>query len=291
MMPPCGIIACMLIRLNPRIPVVWRTPDTLQVGIDAPLAVIETTTPGVERVIAALRAGAPLPVVEYVSEAGGATPAQTEALLAKLGPALEGEPEPPATYRVVVDGDAPTAERISGLLRELGIEVSSGAATPDQTDAADLAVIVGYYALPPERYGRWLRRDTPHLPVVFSDAEIRVGPLVEPGTGPCLSCLELSHIDTDPAWPAMAIQLLARATPPEDIGQQIEVSALVAGWVADRLRSGRAGTGTTAAIIAVATGVVTPREHLPHAGCGCQSLPRIASAPAVTVAAARPTPS
>jgi hypothetical protein len=196
---------------------------------------------------------------------------------------------------VVVDGHAPTAQRIGGLLGELGIDVSwrgAPASTDDQAaDAADLAVIVGYYALPPERYGRWLRRDIPHLPVVFSDTEIRVGPLIEPGSGPCLGCLELSHIDTDAAWPAIAIQLLALPEVVEDVGQQIEVSALVAGWVIDRLTADRPGSGTTAAIITSATGVVTLREHQRHERCGCRSLTEIGISPSACAVATPSTPS
>ena len=296
--PSSGIIVRMLVRLNPHIPVVWRTPDSLQVGIDAPLAVFDATAPGVERVIAVLRSGAPLPIVEYVAEASGASAVETAELLRVLQPALipESQPEPvQRPWRVVVDGHAPTAQRIGGLLRELGVDVASHSAvasTADQAaDAADLAVIVGYYALPPERYGRWLRRDIPHLPVVFSDTEIRVGPLIEPGSGPCLGCLELSHIDADAAWPAIAIQLLALPEVVEDVGQQIEVSALVAGWVIDRLRAARPGPGTTAAVIAVATGVVTLREHRPHERCGCRSLTGNEIAPAACAVATPSTPS
>ncbi|MFT2815794.1 hypothetical protein [Leifsonia sp. A12D58] len=286
----------MLVRLNPRIPVVWRTPDSLQVGIDAPIAVFDATTPGIERLIAVLRTGAPLPIIEYVAEASGASAFQVAELLRILQPALLAEPEAKhLQWRVVVDGTAPTAQRISGLLGELGIGVSSrsGVASTDDlaADAADLAVVVGYYALPPERYGRWLRRDIPHLPVVFSDTEIRVGPLIEPGTGPCLGCLELSHIDADAAWPAIAIQLLAGPEIVEDVGQQIEVSALVAGWVIDRLTADRPGPGTTAAVIDSATGSVTLREHRPHEHCGCRSLTENVTAPEASAVASPSTPS
>ena len=303
MVPPYGIIGRMLVRLNPAIPVVWRTPTTLQVGIDAPLAVFDATTPGIERLLAVLRTGAPLPIIEYVAEASGATALETAELLRVLQPAMLSESQqqqqPDAgtrPWRVVVDGRAPTAQRISGLLRELGVEVSSraGEASADDSraaDAADLAVVVGYYALPPERYGRWLRRDIPHLPVVFSDTEIRVGPLVEPGTGPCLGCLELRRIDSDAAWPAIAIQLLDLAETVESVAHQIEVSTLVVGWVVDRLRADRAGRGTTAAVISCASGVVTLREHRPHERCGCRSLPENATSPAACAAATPSMPS
>ena len=91
MVPPYGIIGRMLVRLNPAIPVVWRTPTTLQVGIDAPLAVFDATTPGIERLLAVLRTGAPLPIIEYVAEASGATALETAELLRVLQPAMLSE--------------------------------------------------------------------------------------------------------------------------------------------------------------------------------------------------------
>lgn len=38
-----------------------------------------------------------------------------------------------------------------------------------------------------------------------------VGPLVVPGTSPCLRCLDLARTDLDPGWPAIAVQLATNA--------------------------------------------------------------------------------
>lgn len=49
-----------------------------------------------------------------------------------------------------------------------------------------------------------------HLAVAVSGDAARVGPLVLPGRGPCLWCLEHRARDADPAWPAIADQLRLR---------------------------------------------------------------------------------
>jgi bacteriocin biosynthesis cyclodehydratase domain-containing protein len=283
----------MVIRLDPRYPLVWRSPDTIQLGIDNPVVVIAGVTPALERVIAALRGGVPRGGVVMLGRQAGASDADISALLRLLRPALlvtpetarfprPAEPAPPA---VCVDGQGPTADRILRLLSDLGIPAQAG------EDDAALAVLVGHFALEPARHGRWLRRDLPHLPVLFSDSEVRVGPLVEPGTGPCLHCLELAHVDEDPAWPAIACQLLFRQARTETARASIDVAALVAGLVQDRLTSGVSELTQASLAIDGATGAVRRRAHRPHERCGCQALPGTATAPAASAAAGRWPPS
>jgi bacteriocin biosynthesis cyclodehydratase domain-containing protein len=165
-----------------------------------------------------------------------------------------------------VDGTGPTADRLRALLAELGIRVVA-------TEDPDLAVLVDHFVFAPERHGRWLRRDVPHLPVLFSDAEVRVGPLVEPGAGPCLTCLELERVDDDPAWPAIACQLLHRTAPTETPRLSIQAATAAAGIVHDRLFA--RSNEYTAASLAIDGESLTVRRraHRPHGRCGCRFLP------------------
>jgi bacteriocin biosynthesis cyclodehydratase domain-containing protein len=274
----------MILRLDPGIPLVWRTPDSIQLGIDRPLAVFPGVTPALEQVVVALRTGIPPSAALLIGENAGACAAEINALLRALRPALlrVAAPERPArhppatatataTATVCVDGDGPTAQRIRVMLQDLGFVI--GARTPDAESGAALAVIVGHYVLEPERHGHWLRRDIPHLPVVFSDTEIRLGPLVEPGIGPCLYCLELRHLDDDPAWPAMAGQLLNREAPTETPRNSIETATRVAGIVADRLHTGQNSLAATTLLVDADTRRVRRRANQPHERCGCRSLP------------------
>ncbi|WEO78544.1 TOMM precursor leader peptide-binding protein [Cryobacterium sp. SO2] len=289
----------MILRLDPRYPLVWRTPDTIQLGIDRPLAIVPGVTAPLESVIAALRVGVPRSGALMLGRQAGATDAATIALLRALAPALvtvdrrqvrRGEPaavtsswfSPPTGPDasgprpvVCVDGAGHTADRIRGLLTDLGVGVVSAGAQEQAPGrmAPDLAVIVDHFVLAPERHGRWLRRDVPHLPVLFSDAEARVGPLVEPGAGPCLTCLELERVDDDPAWPAIASQLLHRTAPTETTRLGIEVATAVAGIVHERLFAASNEFAAASLAIDAETLMVRRRAHRPHERCGCRFLP------------------
>jgi bacteriocin biosynthesis cyclodehydratase domain-containing protein len=285
----------MVLRLDPRYPLVWRTPDTIQLGIDRPLAVVPGVTAPLESVISALRVGVPRSGALMLGRQAGATDAATSALLQALAPALvDLDSRPALPDRVVpaleparspddrvspsgsgvspavcVDGAGPTADRLRALLTELGIRVVA----TGTTDTTDLAVLVDHFVLAPERHGRWLRRDVPHLPVVFSDAEVRVGPLVEPGAGPCLTCLELERVDDDPAWPAIACQLLHRTAPTETTRLSIEAATTAAGIVHDRLFAASNEFAAASLAIDADTLAVRRRAHRPHERCGCRFLP------------------
>ncbi|WP_129590525.1 TOMM precursor leader peptide-binding protein [Cryobacterium aureum] len=262
----------MALRLNPRYPLVWRTPDCVQLGVDHAIVTIDGLTLAHEAVLSALAAGVHRSGAMLLGTLAGASAAEVTHLLELLAPALlyvpDDAPTPvtPLPRTVLVDGVGPTAFRVRTLLANLGIE------DPLPGNEPDLAVLVGQYVFSPERHGHWLRRDIPHLPVVFSDSAARVGPLVEPGQGPCLTCLELAHVDSDPAWPAMACQLAPRQAPSETPRLSFEVAARVAGLVQDRLETGQSAVFARSLRIDAVTGTVTRSEHRLHERCGCQAL-------------------
>jgi len=293
----------MAIRLDPRYPVVWRSPDTLQVGVDHPLIVLAGVGTGLESVVSALQAGIPRSGAVLLGKQAGASAEAVSALINGLGPALLPEhgaaPVPVADSSpraVCIDGIGPTADRLLLLLRDLGVGSlslhdaelagtgSTGSAPPRREPLSKpprepaLAVIIGDYVLDPRRHARWVRRDIPHLPVIFSDTEVRIGPLVEPGFGACLRCVELAHVDHDAAWPALACQLVSRRSLTETTRISIDVAAQVALIVHDRLMTGSSKLTATSSrspslVIDVGTGRIRRRAHRPHERCGCRSLP------------------
>jgi bacteriocin biosynthesis cyclodehydratase domain-containing protein len=291
----------MVLRLDPRVPIVWRTPDTIQLGIDRPLAVIAGMTPALERVLVALRSGVPREGALMLGNEAGASNFQIDVLLQALRPALLSPPatDAPQAGRVCVDGTGRTADRLRELLSDLGLSVitlhepghGADRAAGDSIPDAALAVIVSHYVIEPERHGRWLRRDIPHLPVVFSDTQVRYGPLVEPGSGPCLTCLELQRLDDDPDWPAIAVQLMSRRAPTETPLVSTEVASAVARLIAARLLSGPSSGESLSYAHDAETGTVTRRAHLPHGRCGCRSLTGNATSPEERVVALRTLPS
>jgi len=284
----------MILRLNPRLPLVWRTPDTIQVGIDHPVVVVSGVTFALESVIAGLQAGVPLSGALLLGREGGASAATVTRLIEQLGPALveHGTCGPVARPIVVVDGAGPTSERLRVLLRELDL-VGGAAARPSNTPPA-LAVLIGHYVLQPDRHTHWLRRDVPHLPVIYGDAGVRIGPLVHPGAGPCLVCVELAHVDLDPAWPALACQLVRRTAATETPRLSMEVAARVAALAHDLLGNRAAHSAPLlghSVVIDAATGEVTRRVHLAHERCACRALPENETVPDRIAAGFRPSTS
>lgn len=292
---------------------VWRDPATLQIGIDPPRVVLEHVTSVEERLIAALGVGVTRAGLDVV--AGDRTDL-VESLLGRLAPALDtscrGRPA-----RVSVTGSGIVADLVVRLLASSGVAVavisqSAQAVTADPetdptgTDDADtgedLALIVARGVVSPAVRSRWLRRDTPHLAIVTSDAAVRIGPVIEPGHGPCLVCLERHRRDADHAWPAIASQLLTH--PPVDPPAPIaaEAAAIIARRVLDRLgSSGPAARSSTpprpTEIRVGAVGEVAEREVGRHPECGCAQLdpepthlrvlPERVEEPALLAAAAR----
>ena len=281
----------MALRLNPQYPLVWRTPDCVQLGIDQALVTITGLTVAHEVVLCALAAGVHRSGAVLLGTLAGASAAEVARLLDLLEPVLlyvpDDAPPPvaPLPRRVLVDGTGPTAHRLRTLLSNLGIE------EPAAGDEPELVVLIGQYVFAPERHGRWLRRDIPHLPVVFSDSTARVGPLVEPGFGPCLTCLELTHVDIDPAWPAMACQLAPRQAPSETPRLSFEVAARVAGLVQDRLETGKSPVFARSLRIDAVTGIITRSVHPLHERCGCQALAESETVPELRELAPPPTTS
>lgn len=260
----------MILRLDPRLPLVWRTPASVQLGIDPVVVVLDDVTELDERMLSALVVG--------VSDSGlamlaGSRNAERDALLAALGPALSTAPLTQPTATVAVHGAESLVSAIATTLAQSGIDVVTG---PDAASLAEqrptLAVIAAHYVLQPDVHGLWLRRDVPHLPVVLGDAGMTVGPFIEPGTGPCLLCLELHRRDLDPAWPAIAAQLLGRRSRAESPVVVMEAAAAACRLVLERLRAG-AGPGAAASLrLDAATGRREVRTWQRHPDCGCSGI-------------------
>jgi bacteriocin biosynthesis cyclodehydratase domain-containing protein len=288
----------MVVRLDPKLPVLWRTPTSLQVGLDPARVVMTDVSPLQERLLAAVVTGTTESALETLAGRTDFARDQVRRLLVALDPALE-RPVSPAPGHVAVCGTGPTAERIGELLGSEGIRVSL---VHDERSAAtlevDVAVLVGHYVLAPWHLSFWLRRDVPHLPVVFSDTGARVGPVLTPGRGPCLYCLELARSDEDPAWPALATQLLGRHGPAETPLLSTEAAVLAIRRVLAALRGSGDGLDRDAVTLTL-SGTSTRRAPARHDGCLCsaealqgigsEAWPRSGSAPTPSTTGARPS--
>jgi len=269
----------VILRLDPTVPVVWRSPTAVQLGVDPVVCVFDGVSYATERLLAALAVGVPEEGLAVVAEAAGVGEAYADALLAAVRPALlagdalrPAPPRSPGELHVAVDGDGPAARQLAAVLRGLGVRLAETLPDPAGAAALDAAVVFGSYGVATGRHGAWLRRDVPHLGVVFGERSARIGPFVEPGVGPCLACLDLSRADADPAWPVIASQLAGKRSPVE--GGRLEASVtlrVVRELLAHLLDGSRELVG--ASLELGVDGSQSRLTHEPHARCGCRALP------------------
>ena len=262
-------------KITSTLPLIWRTPTSIQIGLDNPRAVLPKLFPAEERFLSALRTGFGDASLPTVAEECGLTSEERDAFLTAIAPALIPA-SPQTSLRIALDGQGPLVDSLGLLLIASGHRVLR--ATAHTAGKCDLAIVVGDYALEPHRPGAWLSRDIPHLPVVFSDESARIGPLL--GTTPqetsltdypCDQCIELSHRDRDNCWVAMASQLVGSPAPSQTPLVNAEICALIARWITTG--SAELISSHTAQLLSVDGSRESVTFYL-HPDCACQALPR-----------------
>jgi len=251
----------MVLKLDPRYPLVWRSPDGVQFGVASPIATIDGITSADERMIAALTEGVSESGLGMIGRSAGASGLDVAALLQRVRPALAAPG--PVAQRVLVSGGGPTADAVTRAVASTGHSLVS--------EHPDLVVLVANFVVPPALHGAWLRRDVPHLPVVVTDATVEVGPLVEPGIGPCLYCLLRDRTERDRAWPAIAAQLSGKVSAADTPVLAGEVAAIVGRLVSSRLEHGPASVHR-ALSLDIDSGVISSTEIEARDDCGCLGL-------------------
>ena len=265
-------------RIDPRLPLLWRTPSEIQIGFAAPRAVLVDLTPAEEYVVSALHSGVSDVSLRALGAQRGMSDAELSNLVARIAPALE----PPGRVtlpQVAVEGGGLGAARIAHTLTEAAFTVVGakglldGAdhhtpSSPLPTDGTHLiAIVVAAMVLAPERCGRWLRRGVRHLPVVWLDTEVHVGPLIDPGRTACWHCIELARCDVDAARRALVTQVAGRPAASETNRTTQEVALRVARWI-DGSDAPEPGTALS---LQVSSGRWHPMATTPHAACSCHT--------------------
>ena len=142
----------------------------------------------------------------------------------------------------------------------------SGGATPD------VLVVVESGAADPERGQLLVGLGVPHLSVVIREGDAVVGPLVVPGAGPCLRCLDLHRADVDPAWPAVLGELVGPA-PADEVGVVAAVCAGLAAAAVLGVVDGDRPTAGRTYEVGLPDAVPRARDWPVHPLCGCTGLP------------------
>lgn len=268
-------------RLDPAVPLLWRDGETLQIGIEGTLR-IAASEPWVERLVARMAAGFRRAAFDVIAHAAGAPRAEARLLLARLEPLLVDAPQMPRAAWVesihVLDGRC--EYRMRDALLDEGVEEGS------RRDPAHIGVVLVEGAAAALQFARYLREDISHLPVVFEPGRTTVGPLVVPGSSPCLTCRDLAQVDRDPAWPRLHAQLIGRAAGPISAARIADAATLVARLLSE--------TGSSGSIVEVsAEGRREWRSVSFHEECRCReqsflSLPGSETAPAPLVPPSEP---
>ncbi|WP_010206193.1 hypothetical protein [Salinibacterium sp. PAMC 21357] len=272
----------MILRVDPRLPLVWRSPTSAQFGIDPPAVVLPHVTAVQEKILAGLVAGISRSGIEMLARSH---PDECHDLLDALARVLIATPPQAPTAHVAVLGAGSLVESIARVLAASGVSVSVAEhadelANPDP----DLAILVGHFVIAPSVHSHWLRRDVPHMPVVISDSAAEIGPVVTPGITGCLLCVELHRRDADAAWPAIATQLMGRTSLAESPVLIAEAAAEASRMALHRL--GRVGytvfdqtpaDATSSVRIDHSTGRRDESLRFRHPECGCQQVAAIAS--------------
>ena len=279
--PICGILHAMVLKLADDVPIVWRTPTSLQLGIDAPRIVLDDVGAGEERLITALRRGISPSGWSMLARDSGVGEDRARDMLAALEGVLSA-PATPASGRALVLGDGPISATLAALLQDAGRLAGPESSSSDER-RPDLVVLVAPWVVGPEDAQHWLRRDVPHLPVVAADRSVTVGPFVEPGSGPCLYCGHLIRSDADPAWPAIAAQLWGRPAPRLSALTVSAVATFAARRILARLDTGPASA--RAWRLADEGGTISASRQHPHPRCSCAAPPESDWAPGSGLAA------
>lgn len=192
-------MAEQVFRLPSHRPVVWRTPHSLTIGVDEPAHTITNVPDAASPLLHALQEGVSETGFAILADQLGLTSAQADELLTQLAPACQSPPREssPAVHLV---GDS---QALSALAQRL----SRVAALTSSAEEADCVVVVADYVFHPE----WIRSlshgETTHIPVLFSDLSVSIGPVITPGRTPCLYCLVGPPSTPDAEWLSVQSQL------------------------------------------------------------------------------------
>lgn len=278
-MPPLS--PTTLTRLDPALPLLWRDDHTLQIGVDRGVR-IEVDAAWVELLVSRMRTGFQRRAFDVLAHGLGAPRREARALLARLEAILVDDPPPPPAVWIesVNITDGRTEYRLREALDDEGIRAG------DRGAPGQVGVILLQGAASALQLAPYLRDDLPHLPVAFEPGRVTAGPLVVPGSSPCLACRDAHERDRDPAWPRLHAQLIARAGAPISAAQVAEAAVLAASVLRSPLPLG--GGQTTVGISANGR-----REWRPltfHEECRCRAPSSRSRRGSATVPAPRVLP-
>lgn len=237
----------MIFRLRPGETAVRRDDHHLQIGIDAPSAVVVPDTADVRRAAYELEHG------RGVTQTDMASPA-VASLVMKLERA-----------GLLRDHPAPLAARLLGPA-ELVSEFRALAPVQDSTPM--LSVVMSAGPLRRDRVDDLIRDGQPHLVLSGGPDGWTVGPYVLPGVTACLRCSDADKALGDPRRGLVVDQYASRTQGDEDPVTRSLAVAYAVREVRMIVRGERPTTWSSTVRIA-ASGTLEPQRVRRHPACGC----------------------
>lgn len=246
-----------VVMLRDATSLILRSPRHLQFGTVPSHSLVLAVPDGVSanQVMLVLReARRPVESADLATRLGhcGFSPEHADGILDDLRTAGLLRPVPPTGAATVhVTG---TTGMSGALLQELmrcgvtAAPVTPGAPAFGRLSGRSLVVLAGQLFPPQDVTHRLMEQGVPHLPCGVLDGQVVIGPLVQPGTTPCLTCIDTQMLAEDPEW------RLVRAQAPVGEGRTASsmtglAATVFAGIVRDIL--GERTTGGPAAVPAV----------------------------------------
>lgn len=146
--------------------------------------------------------------------------------------------------------------------------------TARNLEAIDCAAIIAHEAIEPRRYVQWLNRDVPHLALSFEVDHASVSPLIVPGRGPCLFCLEQARVNIDPSWPVIASQLITTKERLDDSASRLFCAGVAIQKILGHLDFVGAFGQTEKELVGyrlnLASGTIAEFRWTEHEACSCK---------------------
>jgi hypothetical protein len=141
-------------------------------------------------------------------------------------------------------------------------------------ESIDCAVLIGHQVIEPRRYVQWLNRDVPHVALTFDVDHASVSPLIVPGRGACLFCLEAARISQDQSWPVVASQLVTSKDRLDDSASRLFCAGLAIQKILAQLDDAGGFKQTVKELVGyqlnLGTGAITEFSWPEHEACSCR---------------------
>ena len=258
-------------RIRTARPFLWRTPSTVQVGVDEPPLVVENIPDRAAPLLHALQSGVSRDGFELLAQQLRVPLSSAHHLAKSFSPAFHTDPSAPKP-RFIVTGPGVARRIVADTLRSWGF-LATLTSHPRPSQSKAIHLLIADFVIDPQWLPRYGAGRSRHLPLVFSDRSITAGPLITPGRTPCLSCRELLLREKNPDWLARGSQLWGTSAP-TSTEPLARMSAMLVAVSVGHLRIPPLTNQQAPLIVSVspASGTLSVESAMFHPDCRCRGL-------------------